>query len=277
MGNVRQWLGSLTLDQYADAFEAADIDYDVLPEFDHGVLKELGVESIGDRLRILKAIRLLDGGAADGVVPSAPEPHARSEPAGDAERRQLTVMFCDLVGSTALSEMLDPEDLRDVINAYQHSAVAAAERHGGQVARYMGDGILVYFGYPRADEHDAVRAVRAGIAVVGAVSSLQIVGEHRLQTRVGIATGLVVVGDLIESEMAKEHAVVGETPNLAARLQALAGPDQVFVADITRRLTQDVFHYEDLDALPLKGFTEPVHVWRAVGERQGADRVAVRS
>ena len=278
MSDLRNWLDSLSLGRYADAFEAADIGWDVLTELDHEILKEIGVGSPGDRLRILKAAKGLErDGMAQRVDPAAePVPGATvaavpSAPPGEAERRQLTVMFCDLVGSTSLSETLDPEDLREVINTYQQCAVAAAERLGGRVARYMGDGILVYFGYPRADEHDAARAVRAGLALVDAVSALDIAGARRLQTRVGIATGLVVVGDLVESAMAKERTVVGETPNLAARLQSLAAPDQVVVSDTTRRLTRDAFEFEDLGAEPLKGFSEPVRLWRAVAERRAAE------
>jgi class 3 adenylate cyclase/pimeloyl-ACP methyl ester carboxylesterase len=273
MSELRRWLQSLALERYADAFESGDIDLDVLPELDHEILKEIGVASPGDRLRILKAAKQL----AMEVVPagSAPPPRATPPPVehldrgGDAERRQLTVMFCDLVGSTALSETLDPEDLREVINAFQQCAAETTERIGGHVARFMGDGILVYFGYPRADEHDAERAVRAGLAVVDAVSHIQTNAGQRLQTRIGIATGLVVVGDLMESSMAKEHAVVGETPNMAARLQALAGPDQTVVGDLTRRLARDTFEFEDLGARSLKGFSEPVQLWRAVGEGRG--------
>lgn len=276
MSDLRTWLHSLSLGCYADAFEAGGIDWDVLPELDHEVLKELGVNSPGDRLRILKSVkRLAEAGAAEPAAPAAPPPDStwgpeRPEHGGEAERRQLTVMFCDLVGSTTLSATLDPEDLREVINAFQQCAVQTVEGFGGHVARYMGDAILVYFGYPRADEHDAARAVRAGLAVVDAVSRLHSAGGQRLQTRVGIATGLVVAGDLVESAMTRERTVVGETPNLAARLQSLAAPDQVVVSDVTRRLTRAGFEFADLGVQPVKGFSEPVPLWRAVREYRGA-------
>jgi len=163
----------------------------------------------------------------------------------EAERRQLTVMFCDLVGSTALSSRLDPEDLREVIGAYQSCVAGVISRYDGFVAKYMGDGVLVYFGYPRAHEDDAERAIRAGLGVIDAVGELDI-QSMKLQARVGIATGLVVVGDLIGEGSAQEQSVVGETPNLAARLQAMAAPDTVVIAAVTRRLVGDLFKYRDL-------------------------------
>jgi class 3 adenylate cyclase len=177
-----------------------------------------------------------------------------------AERRQLTVMFCDLVGSTALSARLDPEDLRAVIGAYHRRVAAIVERDGGFVAKYMGDGVLAYFGYPRADEHDAERAVRAGLALVEAVAALDTTAGARLRVRVGIATGLVVVGDLIGEGEARERGVIGETPNLAARLQALAEPGTVVIAPSTRRLTGGLFDYGDLGAVEIKGLAMPVEV-----------------
>ena len=172
----------------------------------------------------------------------------------EAERRQLTVMFCDLVGSTALSARLDPEDLRAVIGAYHRCVAKVIGRGGGFVAKYMGDGVLAYFGYPRADEHDAERAVRAALKLVEKVAGLDTVAAAPLQVRVGIATGLVVVGDLIGQGASQEQAVVGETPNLAARLQALAEPGTVVIAPSTRRLTGGLFEYADLGAVELKGF-----------------------
>ncbi len=182
----------------------------------------------------------------------------------EAERRQLTVMFCDLVGSTALSARLDPEDLRAVIGAYHRCVAKVIGRGGGFVAKYMGDGVLAYFGYPRADEHDAERALRAGLQLVEAVNGLDTVAALRLQVRVGIATGLVVVGDLIGQGASQEQAVVGETPNLAARLQALAEPGTVVIAPSTRRLTGGLFEYADLGAVELKGLGAPVMAARVV-------------
>jgi class 3 adenylate cyclase len=201
--------------------------------------------------------------AGSGAQPTTPSPEHRIE---GPERRQLTVMFCDLVGSTALSARLDPEDLRAVIGAYHRCVAAVIERAGGFVAKYMGDGVLDYFGYPRADEHDAERAVRAGLALVDAVTRLVTAAETPLQVRVGIATGLVVVGDLIGEGAAREQAVVGETPNLAARLQALAAPGTLVIAASTRRLTGGLFDYEDLGTVEIRGLAAPVAAARVLRE-----------
>src|SRR6201993_5053797 len=192
-------------------------------------------------------------------VTSAPA----SPPKIDAERRQLTVMFCDLVGSTALSSRLDPEDLREVIAAYHRAVAEIVAGFDGFVANYMGDGVLVYFGYPQAHEDDAERAVRAGLGAIDAVSRLD-VQSVRLQARVGIATGLVIVGDLIGHGSAQEQSVVGETPTLAARLQALAEPETVVIAAGTRRLVGDLFEYRDLGAIEVKGIAGPVPAWHVL-------------
>ena len=181
----------------------------------------------------------------------------------DAERRQLTVMFCDLVGSTALSARFDPEDLRELIGAYHRAVADVVAGFDGFVAKYMGDGVLIYFGYPRAHEDDAERAVRAGLGLIEAVGRLD-VRSVKLQARVGIATGLVVVGDLIGEGSAQEQSVVGETPNLAARLQTLAEPDAVVIAAGTRRLVGDLFDYRDLGAVEVKGIAEPVPAWQVL-------------
>jgi class 3 adenylate cyclase len=206
--------------------------------------------------------------AAPGAQPITASPAYRVE---GAERRQLTVMFCDLVGSTALSARLDPEDLRAVIGAYHRCVADVIEHSGGFVAKYMGDGVLAYFGYPRADEHDAERAVRAGLALLEAVPRLDTAGP-RLRVRVGIATGLVVVGDLIGEGAAREQAVVGETPNLAARLQAMAAPGQVVIAASTRRLTGGLFDYEDLGSVEIKGLAMPVEAARVLQESGAESR-----
>jgi class 3 adenylate cyclase len=182
-----------------------------------------------------------------------------------AERRQLTIICCDLVGSTALTAMLDPEDLRGIITAYHRCCTELVERNGGFVAKYMGDGVLAYFGYPQAHEHDAERAVRAGLDLVEAIPKLVTDAGSPLQVRVGIATGLVVVGDLIGAGAAQEQAVVGETPNLAARLQARATPGAVVIAASTHRLTGGLFEYRDLGTLTLKGFAKNVSAWQVLG------------
>jgi class 3 adenylate cyclase len=183
-------------------------------------------------------------------------------PHDTAERRQVTVMFSDLVGSTALSARMDPEDLREVISAYQKGVAEVVQRFRGFVAKYMGDGVLVYFGYPQAHEDDAERAVRAGLELIHAVSGFK--SSSPLQTRVGIATGLVVVGDLIGSGAAQEQTVVGETPNLAARLQGLAEPNTVVIAESTRKLIGNLFEFEDLGQKHLRGISGPVLAWAAL-------------
>jgi class 3 adenylate cyclase/predicted ATPase len=260
---IAAWLNSLGMQQYEEAFRENAIDAAVLPELTSGDLKDLGVSLVGHRRKLLAAIAALRGNG--GPVPET----AATIPS--AERRQLTVMFCDLVGSTALSSQLDPEDLREVIAAY-HGAVADVVRSfDGFVAKYMGDGVLVYFGYPRAHEDDAERAVRAGLGVIGAVGRLD-VKSVELQARVGIATGLVVVGDLIGEGSAQEQSVVGETPNLAARLQAVAEPDAVVIAAGTRRLVGDLFEVRDLGAAEVKGIAGPVPAWQVLSPSSVASR-----
>jgi class 3 adenylate cyclase len=262
--DVAAWLRGLGLEQYASAFRDNDIDGDLLRRLTAEDLRELGVASVGHRRRLLDAITALGAPtpAADASGLAA-ETTATLAPKGDAERRQLTVMFCDLVGSTALAARLDPEDLREVVAGYHRSVAEVVAGFDGFVAKYMGDGVLIYFGYPRAHEDDAERAVRAGLGVVDAVGRLD-VKSVTLQARVGIATGLVVVGDLIGEGSAQEQSVVGETPNLAARLQALAEPDAVVIAAGTRRLVGDLFEYRDLGAVEVKGIAEPVLTWKVL-------------
>jgi predicted ATPase/class 3 adenylate cyclase len=243
------WLRSLGLERYEAAFRDNAIDETVLPNLTTEDLKELGVAAVGHRRKLLDAIAALRA----GVKPSPPE---------SAERRQVTVMFSDLVGSTALSARMDPEDLRDVIADYQKCVAEAVRRFDGFIAKYMGDGVLVYFGYPQAHEHDAERAVRAGLELAAAVAALK--SRVPLQARVGIATGLVVVGDLIGSGEAQERGIVGETPNLAARLQGVAEPGEVVLAEGTRKLLGNLFELRDLGAHDLKGLAAPVRAFAAL-------------
>jgi class 3 adenylate cyclase/tetratricopeptide (TPR) repeat protein len=265
--DIAAWLGSLGLERYEPAFREHEIDAEVLRQLTETDLAALGLP-IGPRRKLLTAIAALRQRA--GPSPAAEPPAV--VPVAAAERRQLTVLFCDLVGSTALSARLDPEDLRTVIGAYHRCAAAVIEGAGGFVAKYMGDGVLAYFGYPRADEHDAERAVRAGLALVEAVPGLNTAADAPLQVRVGIATGLVVVGDLIGQGVAQEQAVVGETPNLAARLQALAEPRTVLISPSTRRLTGGLFDYEDLGAVEIKGLAAPVVAARVLRESGAESR-----
>ena len=230
--NVGVWLRELGLAQYEAAFRDNDVDEAVLPKLTVDDLKDLGVASVGHRRKILIAIEALN-------APSA-------LPADAADRRQLTVVFCDLVGSTALSARLDPEDMRQVIHAYQDACSGVLARYDGFVAKFFGDGILAYFGFPRAHEDDAARAVHAALDIAEAVSSLQTRAREKLSVRVGIATGIVVAGDIVGQGSSQEQVVVGDTPNLAARLQGLAEAGGVVVSAATRRLLGDRFRLKDL-------------------------------
>ncbi len=256
--DIGDWLKGLGLSQYDATFRDNGIDPDILPEMTDADFEKLGV-LMGHRKRLLKAI------ADQGAAATAPPRAAVAQPASDAaERRQLTVMFSDLVGSTAMSARLDPEDMRTIIGAYHRCCASCIERDGGFVAKYMGDGVLAYFGYPQAHEHDAERAVQAGLAIVEAAPKLVTAASSPLHVRVGIATGLVVVGDLVGSGEAQERGVVGETPNLAARLQAIADPDTVVIAEGTRRLLGNLFELQDLGAKDVKGIAGPVWAWAAL-------------
>ena len=256
MQQIADWLGKLGLGQYAQLFAENEIDVSVLSHLTDQDLKEIGVP-LGHRRKIFAAIHT-------GVTQPLPGPTAGIEPKNKdaAERRQVTVMFSDLVGSTALSTRMDPEDLREVISAYQKCVAETVRRFDGFVAKYMGDGVLIYFGYPQAHEDDAERAVRAGLEVVTAVAGLK--APVSLQTRVGLATGLVVVGDLVGSGEAQERGIVGETPNLAARLQGIAEPNMVVIAEGTQRLLGNLFELDDLGPKDLKGIAGPVRAWAAL-------------
>jgi class 3 adenylate cyclase/tetratricopeptide (TPR) repeat protein len=236
-----------------------EIDWEVLPKLTSDDLREIGVAAIGHRRKLLEAIA-----AIGATVPTALSAAFNTPAPAEAERRQLTVMFCDLVGSTPLSTRFDPEDLREILGPYHRCVAETVARFSGFVAKYMGDGVLVYFGYPEAHEDDAERAVRAGLAVIDAVDSLST--PEPLSVRLGIASGLVVVGDLIGVGAAQERGVVGETPNLAARLQVLAAPGTLVLAPSTRRQIGALFELEDLGTQSLAGFGEPQHAWRVVGE-----------
>jgi class 3 adenylate cyclase len=260
--DVEGWLRKLGLEQYEAAFRENMVDDTVLPRLTAEDLKDLGVGFVGHRRRLLDAIAALRT-EASVPAPLSDAPPAIEKTAKDtAERRQVTVMFSDLVGSTALSARLDPEDLREIISAYQKRIAETVCRFGGFVAKYMGDGVLVYFGYPRAHEHDAERAVRAGLELVAAIGDLKT--HAALQARIGIATGLVVVGDLIGSGASQEQAIVGDTPNLAARLQGVAEPNSVLIAEDTRKLVGNLFELEDLGLQKLKGISDPVRAWKAL-------------
>ena len=258
--DLAAWLNALGLGQYAATFRDHDIDASLLPALTTSELRELGVASLGHRKRLLAAIAALPTG------PTAAPP----------ERRQLTVMFVDLVGSTALSARLDPEDMRTVLRGYQNTVTGEVARLGGHVAKLMGDGVLAYFGWPHAGEDDAELAVRAGLAVARAVGELRAPENKSLAARVGIATGLVVVGELIGEGAAREESVVGETPNHAARLQAAAAPGSVVVADGTRRLLGESFELRDLGSLAFKGVPKPIPCFEVIRERPAGSRFDAR-
>jgi class 3 adenylate cyclase len=251
MQQIAGWLEKLGLGQYAQRFAENDIDFDILGDLTDQDLKEIGVTSLGHRRKLLRAIADLKG--VEQITPAvavADAPPVAPRVVDTAERRQVTVMFSDLVGSTALSARMDPEDLRELIAAYHKCVAEAVRRFGGFVAQYLGDGVLVYFGYPEAHEDDAEQAVRAGLELIEAMIALKTPAS--LQTRVGIATGLVVVGDLMTgSGQVHERGIVGETPNLAARLQGIAEPNTVVIAEATRRLLGNLFELKDLGARDL--------------------------
>jgi predicted ATPase/class 3 adenylate cyclase len=266
MSDLRGWLRRNNLEQYADAFEANDIDLDILVELSDRDLEQLGL-SLGNRRRLLKAIANR-GAEATQSKPSSPEGR------GDAERRQVTVVFADMVGSTALSGKVDPELLGEVIRRYQDAAAGAIGRYGGFVAKFMGDGVLAYFGFPRAFEDAAERAVRAAIGILAEVGGIELPDKTRVQARIGIATGLVVVGEIIGTGTAQERTIVGETPNLAARLQALAVPDTILVSETTHTLLGGLFELERTGEHELKGFSRPVPAWRVRCEASVESRFA---
>jgi predicted ATPase/class 3 adenylate cyclase len=277
--DVAGWLQQLGLAQYEPAFRDNEVDGDVLPDLTADDLIAIGVTPVGHRRKLLAAIAALGAAAPAPALTATPESAPPPAPApAQAERRQLTVMFCDLVGSTALSTGMDPEDLRDVIASFLGRCSAAIRRYDGFIAKYMGDGILAYFGYPRAHEDEAERSARAGLAIVDAMAELNAELPRplgvELAVRVGIATGPVVVGDQIGEGTAQQTAVVGETPNLAARLQALAQPNQIVVSAATRAMLGDHFDLDDQGASELKGFAEPVPVWRVVSARDVESRFA---
>jgi class 3 adenylate cyclase/tetratricopeptide (TPR) repeat protein len=272
MRGIAEWLASLGLEKYAQRFAENAIDLSVLRDLTEQDLKDLGV-LLGHRRKILRAIADLDKVAA-APIQTATEPARRDE----AERRHLTVMICDLVGSTALSARLDPEDMRAVIDAYHAACARITRTYDGFLAEFRGDGILAYFGYPVAHEDDAERTVRAAIDIIAAVARLETLAAEPLAVRIGIATGVVVIGDLSREGALREHAVVGDTPNVAARLQALAAPGTVIVAASTRRLLGDLFHLRDLGRHELKGIAKPVAAWAIEGVSDSESRFeAVRA
>ena len=274
MTDLQHWLEAIGLAQYADLFAKNDIDWEILPDLTERDLEKLGV-SLGHRKKLVKAIQARYG----SLQTTSPSDHPRSSPkvAQSAERRHLTVLFCDLVGSTSLSAQLDPEELRKILFNFQRCCGDAIRRYDGHIARLMGDGILAYFGFPSAHEDDAERAVKAALEIVESVPALVIPVAGKLEVRIGIASGLVVVGDLIGEGPSREFALVGDAPNLASRLQALAEPSQILVAPRTRLLLVGLFEFADLGDHNLKGFERPIRVWRVVAPGQLSSRFEART
>jgi class 3 adenylate cyclase/tetratricopeptide (TPR) repeat protein len=268
MSDIRGWLEELGLGNYVTAFETEEIGLSALPHLTETMLKELGLP-MGPRAQVLAAIQKLSP-PLDGNEKGEPRQAER-----EAERRQLTVMFCDLVGSTRLSERLDPEDLRRLMTAYRKAAGDVIDRYDGHVAQYLGDGVMAYFGWPRAHEDDGERAVRAALDIVAAVKSVEVTDP--LQIRVGIATGPVVVGEGEDDDAEANKLAVGETPNLAARLQGLAGPDEIMIGQSTHDLIRGAFDYDELGEHSLKGIRAPVQVWRVMGQSAAEGRFEAQS
>jgi class 3 adenylate cyclase/tetratricopeptide (TPR) repeat protein len=270
VNGISEWLQENGLEKYATRFAEHEITLEVLPHLTEADIGELGLPT-GSRRRLMVAIQAL--GTAPHAQPSAPSrgtPPEQPTTTHDAERRQLTVMFCDLVGSTALAERLDPEELRSLMQAYRKACGEVVARYDGHVAQYLGDGLMVYFGWPSAHEDDAERGVRAALEIVQAIKEVE--AAQPLAVRIGLATGAVVVGEASREDTAEARLAVGETPNLAARLQGLAGPDEIVIAPATRRLIGAAFELTDLGARPLKGIAEPVRACRVEAVRRTEGR-----
>src|SRR5438477_2918262 len=267
MTKLQELLTELGLQQYAGVLADNDIDFDILSDLAESDLEKLGL-SLGHRRKLLKALTALQ------PVPTQPEASPSTPETQEAERRQVTVLFSDLVGSTALANTVDPEELSAIIRRYQDACAGAIARFDGFIAKFMGDGVLAYFGYPQAQEEAAERSVYAALAIIDNLKQLKGPNGQALESRVGIATGIVVVGDIIGRGVAREHSIVGETPNLAARLQAVVEPNSVLVSQSTYHLLGRQFDYESLGEKSLKGFAKPVKVWRVLREAVVASRFA---
>jgi class 3 adenylate cyclase len=252
MSPLREWLESIELGQYSDTFEENDLDLDVLSELSDSELADLGL-SLGHRKRLLMSLRDRNAPSGEANAAGRLSPQGLREPR--AERRNVTVMFCDLVGSTALADGMDPEAFRDLLSVYHEAAREPIRRYGGHIARYLGDGLLVFFGFPHAREDDAARAVRSALEVISAIKDLP---GHDLQVRLGIATGIVVAGDIVGSDLYEDQTVLGDVPNLAARLQSSAEANTVVIARSTFELVKNTVVAKELAPLSLKGISKPV-------------------
>jgi len=273
MLDITSFLQSLGLEKYDELFASHDIDLSVAPELTDQDLAQLGL-SLGHRRKFMAAAaKLQERPAPEAIL--ATRHRSGGEMEAPVERRQMTVVFIDLVGSTALGEEMDPEDLVDLLQLYRNACVEVIGRYDGFIAQYLGDGIMVYFGFPVAQEHAAERAVRAALEIVEKVSRLKRPDGQLLQTRVGIATGLVLAGEGGGVGPAGEKTVVGDTPNLAARLQSEAEPGSVLVSPSTYRITADFFEYSVLGTRTIKGFREPLALWKPLRESATEKRTSI--
>jgi len=273
MTELQTWLKELGLEQYASVLAENDIDLEILSDLSEGDLEKLGL-SLGHRRKLLRELAKLQPDSALTTVAGPTETPPVTPATLTAERRQVTVLFSDLVGSTALANALDPEEMSLLIRRYQDACAGAIARFDGFIAKFMGDGVLAYFGYPQAQEDAVQRAVYAGLAVIESLMGLRRPDGEELATRIGIATGVVVIGDIIGKGIAREHSIVGETPNLAARLQSVAEPNSIVVSQSTHQLLGRQFDYQSLGEQTLKGFADPVLVWRVLREAAVASRFA---
>jgi class 3 adenylate cyclase/predicted ATPase len=263
MTDVRRWLEQHGCGEFVQAFEENQIDLDIARDLTDQDLRDMGVAALGQRKRLLRAVAQLK--VPESALTESPPKQDIAAPKS-AERRQLTILFCDLVGSSALSQRLDPERLREVMQAYQETCRTIIEKYEGHVAQYLGDGLMVYFGWPRAHEHDAERSVRSALEIISAIGRVEMPdGLSPLQVRIGVATGPVVVGETGAGDASVPKLAVGETPNLAARLQGLAGPNEIIIGPGTHRLVGATFTYIDLGPQTLKGIVEPVRSFRVTG------------
>ena len=268
MRDIRAWLKDLGLSRFAKAFEENEIDFEALPYMTDDMLARIGMP-IGPRAKVLAAISKLTASGADAERPEPAEAGPPSQPR-QSERRQITIMFCDLVGSTALAEQLDPEDFRSLMEVYQKKCGAIIQRYEGHVSQYRGDGIEAYFGWPSAREDAAERAVRVGLEIAASVKTISVAAP--LSVRIGISTGMVVVGEMGSGDPSIPSSAVGDTPHIAARLQSLASPDSVVISKATSRLVVGRFDQESLGPKTLKGIAEPVHAYIVHGVRDNSSR-----
>ena len=271
MTKLEEWLKEIGLQRYAGVLADNDIDLEILSDLTESDLEKLGL-SLGHRRKLLRA--LASTGSSGPQRATLSEAPATTSETQEAERRQVTVLFSDLVGSTSMANTVDPEEMRGLIRRYQDACAGAIARFDGFIVKFMGDGVLACFGYPQAQEDAAERSVYAALAIIESVAELKGPSGHPLETRVGIATGVVVIGDIIGSGAAREHSIVGETPNLAARLQALAEPNSILISQSTHHLLGRQFDYQSLGGQILKGFDNPVKIWRVLREASVASRFA---